>query len=604
MIISHTDCAFGCTVDFLDVAARNGRAEMLKGSRMTVSFRRTTAGAATIAIVGASTVVFGGAPAAAAIGDGCGPDAERIAPDVCEQVFTAPATTIIPPAGALKLEALLVGAGGSSGGQTGMGYATAGGGGEVRIIDATAHRGVATAEITVAVPAADATTSTASGIALGSQPIEIARSGKPGGTQGSKPGESGSGYFGASVTDNSRYGYGAGGGAGSAAVSAVRGGAGLTPSSVAPAGSLFADDATCYGGGGAPVLPTDPAVAGSGPLLGEAGCGGGGAADTTGTAVTTPRANSGGGAAGRPTGTAPAYGADGIVVLRWQLASHAVTFNLSGQAATVPAQTVIEGDLAAEPAVPTAPGYVFRGWYRDAALTQRADFGVAVTEPTTYFAAWAQQLTVTFNNNGTGSAIAPQKVPAGDRVTEPAVASVPGYDFAGWFTDKALTQRADFSAPITRATTFYAKWERQLVLVTFELNGHGSPIADEPVAWGDRVASPPRPEASGFTFDGWYADEALTTAADFTQPVTQATTFYAKWTEKSVAPTERPTPEPDGTTPAPDGAAPSDQPTRDAAPTLPRTGAESPVGAIIAAVLALVMGAVMTVRTRTRRRSS
>ena len=38
------------------------------------------------------------------------------------------------------------------------------------------------------------------------------------------------------------------------------------------------------------------------------------------------------------------------------------------------------------------------------------------------------------------------------------------------------------------------------------------------------------PTATGYDFVGWYSDEALTEAFDFTQPVTEDTVLYAKWT--------------------------------------------------------------------------
>lgn len=40
------------------------------------------------------------------------------------------------------------------------------------------------------------------------------------------------------------------------------------------------------------------------------------------------------------------------------------------------------------------------------------------------------------------------------------------------------------------------------------------------------------PTVEGYTFDGWYADEAHNTKFDFTKPITGDTTIYAKWTAK------------------------------------------------------------------------
>lgn len=68
------------------------------------------------------------------------------------------------------------------------------------------------------------------------------------------------------------------------------------------------------------------------------------------------------------------------------------------------------------------------------------------------------QVTVTFAMNGHGAALASQTFYEGGSVTRPADPSAPGRVFNGWFTDAALTVPADFTAPITASSTFYASW--------------------------------------------------------------------------------------------------------------------------------------------------
>lgn len=65
-------------------------------------------------------------------------------------------------------------------------------------------------------------------------------------------------------------------------------------------------------------------------------------------------------------------------------------------------------------------------------------------------------------------------------------------------------------------------------MVSFEAAG-GSYVAPRYVAVGTPVARPADPTRKGFTFDGWYADEACTVAWNFDAPVTGPTTLYAKW---------------------------------------------------------------------------
>lgn len=65
--------------------------------------------------------------------------------------------------------------------------------------------------------------------------------------------------------------------------------------------------------------------------------------------------------------------------------------------------------------------------------------------------------------------------------------------------------------------------------VTFNSNG-GSAVASQTVTYNTAATEPPAPTRSGYTFDGWYSDEALTSAYNFSTPVTGDITLYAKWT--------------------------------------------------------------------------
>lgn len=82
---------------------------------------------------------------------------------------------------------------------------------------------------------------------------------------------------------------------------------------------------------------------------------------------------------------------------------------------------------------------------------------------------------VTFNNQGKGSAPAPQNVDAGGRATEPTVPTTTGYTFSGWYTESACTNLFDFNTVITKNTTLYAKWTEWSYTITY---AKGSP-ADE-----------------------------------------------------------------------------------------------------------------------------
>lgn len=66
-----------------------------------------------------------------------------------------------------------------------------------------------------------------------------------------------------------------------------------------------------------------------------------------------------------------------------------------------------------------------------------------------------------------------------------------------------------------------------LYTVTFNSNG-GSDVPGQ-IRANAAATKPADPTRSGYVFAGWYTDEACTAAYDFTQPVTDSVTLYAKW---------------------------------------------------------------------------
>ena len=69
--------------------------------------------------------------------------------------------------------------------------------------------------------------------------------------------------------------------------------------------------------------------------------------------------------------------------------TYTVTFNSNGGSA-VPSQSVASGGKAAQPADPTKDGFVFAGWYTDAALNNAYDFNRNVTAGITLYAKWTE----------------------------------------------------------------------------------------------------------------------------------------------------------------------------------------------------------------------
>ena len=136
-----------------------------------------------------------------------------------------------------------------------------------------------------------------------------------------------------------------------------------------------------------------------------------------------------------------------------------------------------------------------------------------------------KQCTVTFKN-GT-EVVEEQPVQAGFNAKVPTAPTSGDLEFNGWYADEAKTTPFDFGSVINEDTTVYANWVNKYT-VTFNSNG-GTTVAAKTVREGGNVAVPTAPTKAGRVFNGWYANEALTTPFNFGSIITSNTTIYAKW---------------------------------------------------------------------------
>lgn len=71
-----------------------------------------------------------------------------------------------------------------------------------------------------------------------------------------------------------------------------------------------------------------------------------------------------------------------------------------------------------------------------------------------------KRYTVSFNTNG-GNKITSQTVAKDNSAKEPTAPIKENFEFAGWYTDKELTTKYDFTEKVTKSFTLYAKWTEQ-----------------------------------------------------------------------------------------------------------------------------------------------
>ena len=219
---------------------------------------------------------------------------------------------------------------------------------------------------------------------------------------------------------------------------------------------------------------------------------------------------------------------------------HSVIFDSNG-GTSVRTQTVKHGEYAVYKST-SRPGYEFLGWYLNG---EKYDFSTPVTEKITLVAKWEKKTSdipsddkeiyiVDFDSNG-GTRVASQKVEERDRVSRPSNPTRDCYDFVGWYTDASLTKKYNFSTPVTRDMTLYAKWKdngtcKETYRVKFDSNG-GTSVATQRVDEGDRATEPRDPRRSGYTFLGWYLNGRR---FSFNTRIYEDITLEAKWEKEEV----------------------------------------------------------------------
>lgn len=205
------------------------------------------------------------------------------------------------------------------------------------------------------------------------------------------------------------------------------------------------------------------------------------------------------------------------------------TFTADGTTFAQP-QTINRGEKFTKPAEPPKENHTFAGWYNGDDEFKFDDDTTNAPNVLNLVAKWdINKYTVQFVSDY-GSFV-DQTIEHGkfietDKLTIP---TVEGYTFDGWYTDNThYTTKFDFTKPIKRNTTVYAKWTAKDYEVSF-ITEHGDAPTSQNVKYNGTADDPGKLTAEGYTFIGWYADEDRTIEFNFSTPITSDTKVYAKW---------------------------------------------------------------------------
>lgn len=201
---------------------------------------------------------------------------------------------------------------------------------------------------------------------------------------------------------------------------------------------------------------------------------------------------------------------------------------------------VQKDDFVPRPEMPQMNGYTFNGWYTEASCTNAWNFEIdRVTGTMTLYAGWKQEqqteYIVTFRpNNGDGNRVL--SVPANALIPPQTSPTREGYTFIGWYKDDACTMPWNFDTDRVNANIIlYGGWEVFVPPVPPDCNITFRPNNGDAdttiIVWtGEFIPRPSTPVRSGYTFTGWYVDEACTVAWNFeVNKVENHMTLYGGW---------------------------------------------------------------------------
>ena len=222
-------------------------------------------------------------------------------------------------------------------------------------------------------------------------------------------------------------------------------------------------------------------------------------------------------------------------VADWSLISYKIIYEEEGGKAIPDSSYTIEQGISELP-IPEREGFVFDGWYRDDTKVTSVPAG---TGDVTLVAHWEViRYTLSFEPNN-GTTIEPISYTKANSTSLPTDLTREHYTFAGWYLNETYTGEALKEVPFPASegdqtqvdVTIYAKWTPIEYTITYETNGGTSLPSKTYTIETETFKLPTRATKTGYTFVGWYKDEALTElfGMEVPQGTTGDFTLYAKW---------------------------------------------------------------------------
>lgn len=217
------------------------------------------------------------------------------------------------------------------------------------------------------------------------------------------------------------------------------------------------------------------------------------------------------------------------------------TYNLNYTGATSVVQNYEFGETVTPIEQPTRAGYEFMGWYTTSALTTLYTFGTMPASDVTVYAKW-EQLTFDIVASATeGGTITPSGTVNKRYNTRQKFLFSPstGYEVKNIVVDGVALTGTDLTDAIANGYTFkliqadhtiHVEFVATVHTFTFDLNYDGSENITQSYTYGQTIKKIANPSRTGYSFGGWYKDQACTSVYNFGTMPNKDVTVYAKWT--------------------------------------------------------------------------
>ena len=240
---------------------------------------------------------------------------------------------------------------------------------------------------------------------------------------------------------------------------------------------------------------------------------------------------------------------EGLTIdVKYDLDEHTLTFETNGGSAINPV-TVRHGNAVARPADPTKDKYTFIGWYADPEFTEEYDFATVLEADKTIYAKFELTSTPIGDIYVRYDVLHIKQLPDGTYDLANAevehLRALKDSTVTAVIKDYRATHHVNVNRTLSKLTgtaiqpymgvdgkpvytILSVYYDLDFHTLTFDTMG-GSKIAPETVRHGLTVAKPKDPVNGGYIFDGWYTDKTFRHRYDFSTPLTEDITIYAKW---------------------------------------------------------------------------